>query len=445
MTIMNKTLLSLVISSVLSANLFATRMRAPTPTTTRIVALDRIIAVVNREIITEIELQDRVRVVALNLRRQNIELPPMRVLRKQVLERLITEKAIQQRAQETGIRIDDAMVNASIEQIARQNNLTVEELHQRLQQDGVNFNSFREEIRDEITTQRLREREVDAKLVILDSEIDTFLAEKAGFNKVDTMEYHVVHIVLPIEDDIEKVRALATQVEQRARNGENFTKLANEFSRADDALEGGDLGWRDATRLPSDYWYAMKDNLKKNEIYRVEMQNAIHIIKLLDERNGVDAKLTGGPVEQTHARHILMFVSDIASEAEILRRLNDIKARVESGEADFSTMARLNSVDATATRGGDLGWLQPGDTVPEFENAMKALKPGEISEPVKSQFGYHLIQVVDRRVDKDGNPERIRIMARQALREKKLAEAVYNWQRELRDQAYVEIRAEELR
>ena len=445
MTIMNKTVLSIFIGSVLCSNLYATRIKEPQLPTTRIVALDRIVAVVNREIITEVELQDRVRVVALNLRRQNIELPPMRILRKQVLERLITEKAIQQRAQETGIRVDDAMVNASIEQIARQNNLSVEDLRQRLQQDGVNFNSFREEIRDEITTQRLREREVDAKLVILDSEIDTFLAEKAGFNKVDAMEYHLQHIVLPIQDDIDQVRQLARQIEKRAQNGEDFTKLATEYSRADDALEGGDLGWRDATRLPSDYWYAMKDNLKKDMVYRVELQNAIHIFKLLDERNGVDAKLTGGPVEQTHARHILMFVSDLTSEADILRRLNDIKARVESGEADFATMARLNSVDATATRGGDLGWLQPGDTVPEFENAMNKLKPGQISTPIKSQFGYHLIQVVDRRVDKDGNPERIRISARQALREKKLAEAVYNWQRELRDQAYVEIRAEELR
>ena len=175
-----------------------------------------------------------------------------------------------------------------------------------------------------------------------------------------------------------------------------------------------------------------------------QSKTAVHVIKVLDQRDGVEAKLSGGPVVQTHVRHILMFVSDITPEADVLRRLNEIKARIDSGEADFATMARLNSVDNSATRGGDLGWIQAGDTVPEFEAAMNALQPGQVSEPIKSQYGYHLIQVIERRTDKEGNPQRMRIAARQALREKKLAEAVYNWQRELRDQAYVEIRGENL-
>lgn len=169
------------------------------------------------------------------------------------------------------------------------------------------------------------------------------------------------------------------------------------------------------------------------------------MLKVSGKRDGVQAKLGGGPVEQTHARHILMFVSDITPEADVIRRLNDIRSRVESGEADFATMARLHSVDSTATRGGDLGWLQPGDTVPDFEAAMAKLKPGQVSEPIRTPYGYHLIQVVERRTAKEGNPERVRVAARQAIRQKKLNEANYNWERELRDEAYVEIRDPQLK
>ena len=205
-------------------------------------------------------------------------------------------------------------------------------------------------------------------------------------------------------------------------------------------MQGGDIGWRDVQRLPTEFWNAMNGQPRSGGVYVAKTQHAWHIFKVLGERDGVQHKLAGGPVEQTHARHILMFVSEITPEAEVLHRLNDIKRRIDAGEADFATMARLNSVDTSATRGGDLGWLQPGDTVPEFEQAMNSLKPGQVSEPIKSQFGYHLIQVVERRLEKDGNPQRMRIAARQALRERKLAEATFNWQRELRDQAYVEIR-----
>ena len=406
------------------------------------IELDRIVAVVNNDVITDRELQERTHVVAINLRRQNIALPPMDQLRAQVLERLISERTIMQRARETGIRIDDQMVNASVEQIARQNNISVDELRQRLMADGVSFPAFREEIRDEITTQRLREREVDAKIVIPESEVDAYLAEKAGFTGSNTTEYRIAHVLLPIDhpDNAAIVKKLADDVADKARAGEDFATLAAAYSRSEDAMQGGDIGWRDVQRLPTEFWNAMNAQPKSGGVYVAKTQHAWHIFKVLGERDGVQHKLAGGPVEQTHARHILMFVSEITPEAEVLHRLNDIKRRIDAGEADFATMARLNSVDTSATRGGDLGWLQPGDTVPEFEQAMNSLKPGQVSEPIKSQFGYHLIQVVERRLEKDGNPQRMRIAARQALRERKLAEATFNWQRELRDQAYVEIR-----
>ena len=364
--------------------------------------LDRIVAVVNNDVITEFELQNRVRQVAVNLRRQNIELPPMPQLRAQVLDRLITEKAMQQRAREIGVRVDEQMVTASIEQIARNNKLTTDELRSRLRDEGVSWSAFRSQIRDEITQQRLREREVDSKINIPESEVDAYLAEQAGFTGSDTMEYRVEHILLPLPaDGIEseegrKVKALAEDILERVQKGEDFAKLAAAYSKASDAMEGGDLGWRDSTRLPSVFWQAIKNN-----------------------------------------------ASDLMPEAQVVRRLNDIKQRVQKGEADFATFARLNSADASATRGGDLGWLLPGDTVPEFEAAMKNLKPGEISDPVRSPFGYHLIQVVERRTQV-ADATRSRLAARQALREKKLAEAVATWQRELHDKAYVDIRRDNL-
>lgn len=226
------------------------------------VELDRIVAVVNNDVITDRELQERTHVVAINLRRQNIQLPPMEQLRAQVLERLIFERAIKQRARETGIRIDDQMVNASIEQIARQNNLSVDQLRQRLMADGVSFSSFREEIRDEITTQRLREREVDAKIQIPESEIDAYLAEQAGFTTGNTTEFHIQHILIPIDhpDNTEKLKKHAEEIAERARAGEDFAMLAATYSRASDALQGGDIGWRNLQSLPN----VMADVLKES-------------------------------------------------------------------------------------------------------------------------------------------------------------------------------------
>lgn len=410
-----------------------------------VVPLDRIIAVVNNDVITEFELQNRVHQVAINLRRQNIELPPMPQLRAQVLDRLITEKAMQQRAREIGIRIDEQMVTASIEQIARNNRMTTDELRDRLREEGVAWSQFRSQIREEITQQRLREREVDSKINIPESEVDTYLAEQAGFTGSDTTEYRVEHILLPYADDAteREARRTAEDLLNRAKKGEDFGKLAAAYSKAPDALEGGNLGWRDSTRLPSVFWQAIKNHLKPGYIAEVETDGALHILKLAEQRNGVEAKLAGAPVEQTHVRHILMFVSDLMPEDQVIRRLSDIKAKIEKGEGDFATYARLNSADPSATRGGDLGWLQAGDTVPAFEDVMKRLKPGEISDPVRTQYGYHLIQVVERREQK-ADAKRSRLAALQALREKKLTEAVATWQRELYDQAYVEIRRENL-
>ncbi len=401
--------------------------------------LDEIVAVVNKDVITENELEDRVHSVALNLRRQNIQLPPMEQLRKQVLERLILERIILQRAQETGLRVDDQMVNASIEQIAQQNNMTVEALRQRLLADGVAFSAFRQQIRDEIITQRLREREVDQKIDISETEVNTYLADQA--QQAKGLEYHLARIVLPIDraenDDV--IKALAEKVMSQARSGQAFDTLAATYSRSEDALHGGDLGWHPITDFPPSLRQVLSGTIPADGIFLVRVNDSWQIFKVLEQRQNKSNPLLG-PVEETHVRHILMFTSELMPESDVLRRLNDIRQRIIKGETDFATMARLNSVDASSTRGGDLGWVLPGDTVPAFEQVMNRLALNEISLPVKTQFGYHLIQVLERKKQEQGNPERQRLLARQAIREKKLAEATYNWQRQLRDEAYVEIR-----
>ncbi len=411
--------------------------------------LNAVVAVVNNDVITSDELAERTHTAALNLRRQKIELPPMQQLRIQVLEQLILERAMAQRARETGIRVDDAVVNATIEQIAQQNKISVAELRRRLQLDGVTFPQFREEIRSQVIAQRLREREVNDEIKIPESEIDAFLADQAGFNINDTIEYDVSHIWIPTNEgmsteELNNARDVADSVLERAQDGEDFGALAASFSKASDALDGGKLGWRTLSQMPTALAAAVREARQQSSKVAMNVSSdGYYIVKVNGRRDGVKTKLAGGPVTQTHARHILMAVTPVTDEGTVLNRLNDIRNRLINKKEDFATLARLHSVDGSATRGGDLGWLQPGDSVPAFEEAMNRLKPGEISQPVKTQYGYHIIQVVERR-EEAMNDERMRYMARQILRQRKMAEATANWQRELRDRAYVEIRREEL-
>lgn len=411
--------------------------------------LNAVVAVVNNDVITSDELAERTHTAALNLRRQKIELPPMQQLRIQVLEQLILERAMAQRARETGIRVDDAVVNATIEQIAQQNKISVAELRRRLQLDGVTFPQFREEIRSQVIAQRLREREVNDEIKIPESEIDAFLVDQAGFNVNDTIEYDVSHIWIPTNEgmsteELNNARNVADDVLERAQDGEDFGALAASFSKASDALEGGKLGWRTLSQMPTALAAAVREARQQSSKVAMNVSSdGYYIVKVNARRDGVKTKLAGGPVTQTHARHILMAVTPVTDEGTVLKRLNDIRDRLINKKEDFATLARLHSVDGSATRGGDLGWLQPGDSVPAFEEAMNRLKPGEISQPIKTQYGYHIIQVVERR-EEAMNDERMRYMARQILRQRKMAEATANWQRELRDRAYVEIRREEL-
>jgi peptidyl-prolyl cis-trans isomerase SurA len=414
------------------------------PTATR--SLDRIVAVVNDEAITETELETRTSVALMQLRRQNINPPPANILRRQVLERMIVDRAMVQLARETGVRVDDATVNAAVARIAEQSGLNPQQFRERLDQQGVSYARFRADIRDDIVITRLRDREIDSRIQISEGEIDNFLAEQSGV-AAGAVEYEIAQILLRVPDNasterIEATRRQAEELMAQLRSGADFARLAASNSAGPEALSGGSLGWRTAERLPTLFLQAIKDLQPGSLAPLVRSPGGFHILKLVGRRDATEGRLATGPVEQTRARHILLRVSELTPEAEVRRRLLDLRERVVKGGQDFGQLARLHSVDSTATRGGDLGWIYPGDTVPEFERAMAVLKPGEISQPVQSPFGWHLIQVMERRTD-ESPTERNRMAARMALRERKAEETYLEWIRQLRDRTYVEYRLDD--
>lgn len=406
--------------------------------------VDRIVAVVNKEAITLSELDDQVAMAERQLQRQGTQLPDHAALERQVLDRLILVKAQLQLAKETGIRVDDVQLDRAVERIAENNNMTLAAFRGALERDGVSFDKFRNEVRDQIILTRLREREVDNKIQVSDSEIDLYLEQSKDASK-QRAEYNVAQILVRLPDQasperIEAAHAKAEKARAEALADADFAKLAATYSDGPDALKGGALGWRSEDRLPDLFTAALKD-MQPNGISQVLRSPAgFHVLKLLARRDAAGA--AGPPVEQTHARQILIRTNEAVSEADAKRKLEDLRERIVRGGADFAELARVHSEDASAARGGDLGWLYPGDTVPDFQRAMDALKPGEISQPVRTQFGWHLIQVLERR--KAGmSPERQRLQAREILRERKSDEAYQEWLRQLRDETYVEIHLEE--
>ncbi|PKO39334.1 MAG: molecular chaperone SurA [Betaproteobacteria bacterium HGW-Betaproteobacteria-4] len=401
------------------------------------IAADRIVAVVGNEVVTYVELRTRLAAALKQLQRQGTPLPSQDVLEGQMLERLIMERVQLQYARDSGMRVDDAQLEQAIGRIAAGNKMTLAQFRQALEKDGVEYAQFREEIRNEIVTVRLREREVDSRLVISDGEIDNFLANQAATGSGE--EYQLAHILLRAPESaspeqLQKLRVRGEQALKLAESGENFAQLTATYSDAPDALKGGDLGWRALDRLPSLYAEAAS-RLQPGQISPLLRSSAgFHIVKLVDKRGGS----APASVQQTHARHILIRINEVVSESEARHKLEIIRERIANG-VDFAEQARLNSQDGSAAKGGDLGWLSPGDTVPEFERAMNSLKINELSPVVQSPFGMHLIQVQERR-ERDVSEERKRGAARQALRERKLDEAYQDWLRQLRDRTYVENR-----
>lgn len=405
---------------------------------------DAIIAVVNSDVITRQELLSREQMIAQRMKSQGLAMPPEQEFQRQVLERMIVDKAQLQAAKENGIRVDDNMVDRGLARIAEQNKMSVQDLRSQLERDGTPFARFREEVRNEITIQRLREREVDNKIQIAESEIDNYIEAQQGSGQVQ-QEFNIAQILVRTPENaspeqIAARRRRAEEILQQLRTGADFAKTAATYSDSGDALNGGDLGWRNSDRLPQLFLNAVA-NLRPGQVSTiVQSANGFHILKLVDQRSANAANTPNiPPVQQTHARHILIKVNQIVTEAEAKRKLTELKERLDNHAAKFEDLAKLYSNDLSASRGGDLGWIYPGDTVPEFERAMNALQPGQVSEPIESPFGFHLIQVLERKTD-DVSKERLRMAARQTIRERKLEEATQDWLRQLRDQAYVEYR-----
>ncbi len=399
-------------------------------------SIGQIAAVVNDDVITRHELDVRVNAAIRQLQTQGTPLPARGELTRQVLDRMVMDLLQTQYARETGVRVDDEQVDKALRNIAQENGASSpEQLRASLEQQGIDFRKYREFVRGMIISAQLREREVNSKVVVSDSEVDNYLSTAAGQDK--GMEYDLAHIfvVIPEQASAEKVQASqkrANDALAQLRKGADFGQVAAGFSDDSDALKGGNLGWRPANVFPPVFRDAIQ-KLRPGEVTPVlRTPNGFHILKLIDRRHGSTPTL----VTQTHARHILIKTSELVVDAEARSRLLEIKKRIDNG-ASFAEQAKLFSEDGSAAQGGDLGWLSPGDTVPPFEQAMNSLQPGEMSGPVQTGFGWHLIQVLERRTT-DVSDEQKRNQARMAIRTLKSDEAWQDWLRVLRDRAYVE-------
>lgn len=405
------------------------------------VTLDRIIAVINDDVIMQSELVNKIRVAKAQIAQQNQEMPPDVILVKQILENLILTKLQLQLAADTGVVVDDETLNQTINRIAEQNKVSLAQFREILERDGYSYERFREDIRDEITITRLQQRHVDNRISVTDNEIDNFLATEKHQGGVEN-EYHLLHILIATLEEAtaeekEQARMVAGKVLEDLAHGEDFAKLAMALSAGQQAEQGGDLGWRKASEIPS-LFADMVTHMQEGEVGRlIESPGGFHIIKLTGLRTSDRHMVT-----QTKSRHILMRPNELLTDDDISNKLKVLKTRIQGGD-DFAALAKSHSEDtASAVNGGDLGWTNPGTMVPEFEEQVRQLQPGEISEPFKTQFGWHIVQVLERR-EHDNSKDIQRDKARETIRQKKIAEAKQNWLRQLRDEAYVEYRLDE--
>jgi peptidyl-prolyl cis-trans isomerase SurA len=407
----------------------------------RALSVDRVIAIVNDEAITQHEVDDAKRVVLTKMKQQNVEPPAPDVLEKQVLERLITERSLMQYAKETGLRIDDTQIERAIQRIAQDNKLSPEEFKKALALEKISYAKYRDDVRGELVVQRLREREIESRLTVSDTEVDHYLATLKAQNTGDS-EYQLAHILVLVPeqanaDQIEARRRRAEEALRAIKNGAEFGQVAAGFSDANDALRGGNLGWRAGARLPTVFADQVR-TMKAGEVSPVlRSASGFHIVKLIDRRGRNETTV----VDQTHARHILIRVNELVSEADGKVKIDRLKDRLDAG-AKFDELAKLNSEDGSSAKGGDLGWVNPGDTVGEFQDVMNKLAINQISAPVRSPFGWHIIQVLERR-KQDVTAERERAEAQLSIRQRKADDQFQAWVREIRDRAYVEIRLDD--
>ena len=415
--------------------------QAPASAAPKVVPLDRVLVVVNDQAITQWDMNEQRRIVLQQMKASNVTPPPNDILDKQVLERLIAERAVVQFAKDTGIRVDDTTVERTILRVAEENKLSADEFRKVLEREGIPYANYREDIRRQIIIQRVRDREVDSKVSVSDAEVDNYLATIASQAGGED-EYLLSHIYVTVPeqatpDVVEARRRRAEAALAEVQSGKDFAQVAASFSDAPDAPSGGNLGWRSRARLPSVFADIVR-TMKAGDVSAVlRSAGGFHVVKLVQQRNRNQPTV----VDQTHARHILIKVNETTSESDARARIDRLRERLVAG-ASFEELARANSEDASSAKGGDLGWISPGDTVPDFERALAKLAVNEISEPIRTPFGWHLVEVLEQR-KQDVTQERRREQARQAIRQRKSDEQFDDFVRQLRDRTYVEYKSTE--
>lgn len=404
--------------------------------------LDRVIAVVNDDVITQTELAARLEETRRQLVAEKIALPPDDVLRRQLLERLVVERVQLQQAAQIGVRVSENDIDQAIENIAQRNGVSAAEMRKRVEAQGMSPDSYRAQVRDQLMIQQLQEREVSMRVNVTESEVVNLLETQEKLKDLDT-EFDLSHILIAVpesasSDAIQAAKKRAEALRTQIAKGGDFEQLAVANSQGSEALKGGKLGWRKAGQLPELFLAAVNELRSGETTEPLRSPAGFHLLRLNARRGGVQAQA----VTQTHARHILIRPSEILSADDARQKLLQLRERILGGD-DFATLARAHSEDpGSAANGGDLGWANPGQMVPEFEKTMNLLKPDEISMPVRSSFGLHLIQVLERR-ERDVTQDRRRAAARQQIHARKAEERFQQWLRELRDQAYVEYRLDD--
>ncbi|CAJ7620473.1 survival protein SurA [Burkholderia pseudomallei] len=405
---------------------------------------DEVVAVVNNDVITGRELDQRVGLIARRLQQQKAPVPPTDQLRAQVLNQMVLERIQVQRAKDDGIVVDNATVQATLGRLAQANGMQLDQYKARIEAQGVPWYLFVRDARTELMLSKLREKEVDSKITVSDAEVASYIASQRGPNAGSQQDLRLEHIFVKApanapQADIDVAQKKAEGLLQQAlASGANFERLAKNQSEADDAKKGGDLGFKSPASLPSDVVDAVS-KLRPGEVNPtlIRVPDGFEIVRLV-ERRASQNPAASPKIVQTHVRHILLRVGEGKSESQARQQLIDIRRQIESG-GDFEKFARTYSQDGSASQGGDLGWISPGETVPEFERAMNTLQDGQVSNPVRTEYGYHLIQVLGRR-DAEGSVQQQMDIARQAIGQRKAEQAYSDWLRELRDSSYVQIK-----
>ena len=399
------------------------------------IPIDRVVAIVGESVIIESELDREILLAQNNITKSGSSMPDLNFLRKQVLDRMITREALEGLADRTGIRVSDNEVRLALQRLAQQQNLSVTDYLNLVEKQGLSAYQLRQNILTETKIMKLRRREVETKLIVNESEIESYLDKLRDTPTSD--ESLIAHILITIPEnatieDLEVATNKAQEAISKFDSGVDFRQVAAELSEASDALEGGVMGWRDPSNLPDLFLDALKVMRIGQRSDVLRSPNGFHILYLLDKR-GRDAQII---VQQTLARHILLRVDRAVSEDDALIKAMDIRNRIVIGGEDFEQLAKTTSDDPSGVKGGKLGWLMPGETVPEFELALNSLEPGAVSKPVRTQFGYHLIEVLDRR-DSDISEERQKAVARQAILRQKLEFRFEEWVRQVRDTTFI--------